>query len=139
MHVVDVQGDYGRIQGAGGDVAVVTMGTVTETAAFRSRYGLNFSCFADPDRVAYRAYEIPLGRAIQIAGPAVWASGLRSFLRVGLGMPVGDVRQMPAALVMDSSGVIRFRHDATTSADNPSHEELIKVLESVRDGPQSMH
>ena len=135
--MVDVQGDYGRIRVAGGAVALVTMGTVAETAAFRSRFGLNFPCFADPDRVAYRAFELPLGRTGQIVGPAVWASGLRSFLRAGFGKPVGDVRQMPAALVIDSGGVIRFRHDAATSADNPSHEEMIQVLESLHDGPQS--
>jgi peroxiredoxin len=130
--VVDVQGDHDRFQGAGGAVALVTMGTVAKTAAFRSRFGLTFTCFADSEHAAYRAYELPLGRTSQIAGPAVWAAGLRSFLRAGLGKPVGDVRQMPATLVIDSGGVIRFRHDAATSADNPSHEAIIQVLESLQ-------
>ena len=130
--MVDVQGDHDRFQGAGGAVALVTMGTVAKTAAFRSRFGLNFPCFADPDRVAYRAFELPLGRTGQIVGPAVWASGLRSILRAGFGKPVGDVRQMRIIVESPTGAELRSRHDAATSADNPSHEAIIQVLESLQ-------
>ena len=127
--MVHVRNDHLRFQHAGGEVALVTMGNVEQTEAFRNRYDLPFLCLADPERVSYRAYAVPRGRIGQIAGPVVWGSGFKSFLHKGAGIPIGDVRQMPAAFVIDSSGRIRYLHYATNAAQHPPHVEINEVLD----------
>lgn len=130
-HVVDVRDDYQRFLDAGGDVAVITMGSVEQTAAFRDRNRLPFVCLADPNRIAYQAYGVPRGTTLQVAGPAVWAGGLKATLRAGFGKPVGDVLQLHGSFIVDRSGVIRFVHLSKHSADQPTNDELISQLKII--------
>ena len=96
------------------------MGNAQQTAAFRKRHKLPFVCLADPGREAYQAFG-------QIAGPRVWAGGIKALLRCG-GLPSGDVRQMPGAFVIDRSGIVQFTHYPSTSADYPPHEAMIECF-----------
>ena len=120
--------DYPRFQTAGGDVVVVTMGTPDQTAAFRDRNRLPFVCLADPERLAYRAFGVPRGTLNQVAGPTVWAGGLKALVRAGVGKPIGDVLQLHGTFVIDTGGVIRFAHLPKHSADRPTNGTLIKQL-----------
>lgn len=128
-HVVDMREGYDQFLQAGGDVAIVTMGTVEQTAAFRARNQLPFTCLADPERVAYKAFGVPIGTVGQIAGPTVWSGGLKAILRAGIGKPVGDVLQLHASFVIDREGIIRFVHLPRHSADRPTNGELIAPLQ----------
>jgi peroxiredoxin len=127
-HVVDVRDNYDRFLEAGGDVTVVTMGNVAQTAAFRDRNRLPFTCLADPERVAYKAFGVPVGTVGQIAGPAVWGGGLKAVLRAGFGKPVGDILQLHGSFIIDRDGIIRFIHLPRHSADRPTNDELIAQL-----------
>ena len=127
-HVVDVREDYERFLQAGGDVAVVTMGSAAQTAAFRQRNRLPFLCLADPQRVAYKAFGVPLATIGQVAGPAVWRGGLKAVLRAGFGKPVGDVLQLHGSFIIDRAGILRFIHIPQHSADRPTNDELISQL-----------
>ena len=133
-HVVDVRNDYQRFRDAGGDVAVVTMGTVEQAAAFRNRNRLPFACLSDPKRIAYEAFGVPRGSIMQVAGPAVWAGGLKAMLRAGVGKPVGDVLQLQGSFVVDTKGVVRYIHLPKHSADQPTNDELIGELRNGVDG-----
>lgn len=133
-HVVDVRNDYQRFLTAGGDVAVITMGSVEQTAAFRERNRLPFVCLADPTRTAYRAYGVPRASVLQVAGPAVWAGGLRATLRAGVGKPVGDVLQLHGSFVVDTRGVIRYIHLPKHTADQSTNKELIGELKKLAGG-----
>ena len=102
-------------------------------ADFRERHKLPFHCLADADQAAYHAFELSRGGLSQIAGPKVWLAGLKSMLKAGIGKPVGDVRQMPGSFVIDSGGVIRFAHHPHHSSEYPSHDEMIRQIQSLRD------
>lgn len=128
-HVVDVREDYQRFLDAGGEVAVITMGSVEQTAAFRDRNRLPFVCLADPKRLAYQAYGVPRASVWQVAGPAVWAGGLKATLRAGVGKPVGDVLQLHGSFIVDRAGVLRYIHLPKHTADQPTNGELIAQLE----------
>ena len=130
-HVVDVRDDYQRFLDAGGDVAVITMGSVKQTAMFRDRNRLPFVCLADPERIAYQAYGVPFGTVSQVAGPAVWAGGLKATLRAGFAKPVGDVLQLHGSFIVDTQGVIRYIHWPRHSADQPTNDELIGQLRNL--------
>lgn len=127
-----MQKDYPRFRDAGGEVALVTMGKPEQAAAFRARLQLSFRCLADPGRVAYQAYGLPRGRLGAVAGPAVWAAGWKALLSHGGGAVIGDPYQLPGSFVVDSAGVIRHAHRATTSAEWTSNDSLIAVLSSLR-------
>ena len=126
-----MRSDYPKFQAAGGEVLVVTMGSVSQTAGFRKRLDLPFRCLADPQKTAHQAYEIGRGTLNQIAGPGIWAAGAKAMIKHGVGIPVGDTRQLQGAFIIDTEGIIRFRHDPVDSADNPTNEELLAVLGNI--------
>ena len=133
-HVVDVRDAYQRFLDAGGDVAVITMGSVEQTADFRKRNRLPFVCLADAERIAYQAYGVPRASVLQVAGPAVWAGGLKATLRAGFAKPVGDVLQLHGSFIVDTQGVLRFIHLPKHSADQPTNGQLIAQLQKLADG-----
>ncbi len=101
------------------------------STAFRCNYELPFRLLADPQRQAYRAFGLQRGNVWKVAGPAIWAAGLKSFVRHGAGMPVGDPLQLAGTFVIDREGIIRYVHHAANSADRPPNAELIAVLEAL--------
>ena len=123
--------DHERFLRAGGQVALVGMGSVEQTAAFQQSQRLPFRCLADPEKIAYRAYGLRQGTLGQIAGPRMWLRGLKAALRGGVGIPVGDVWQMPGTFIIDREGMIRFAHYSTSTVEWPSNNELIGVLKSL--------
>ena len=132
--MVHVREDYERYRQAGGEVALVTMENVQQTARFRSRYRLPFSFLADPHQTGYRAYEIPRGTMSQIGGVAMWIPGVLSFFKYGAGMPMGDVRQLPATFVVDTQGILRFLNYANNSYTYPTPQDIVSAFDSCRPG-----
>lgn len=114
---------------AGGQVVAITMGTPAQAARFREAMQLPFPCLSDAERRAYRAYGVPLASVAQIAGLEVWAPGLRALVRGGFGRPIGDVRQLQAAFLVDTSGTVRHAHRGRNSADVPDPQTLLAWLD----------
>jgi peroxiredoxin len=61
----------------------------------------------------------------------MWLRGLKAVLRGGVGIPVGDVWQMPGTFVIDREGTIRFAHYPSSSVEWPSNGELLRLLDSI--------
>ena len=129
--MVDVRNEYPRFLQAGGQVAVVAMAEPQQAAEFRSRYELPFSLLSDPEREAYRAFGLQRGSIWNVAGPVVWAAGLKAFVQHGAGRPIGDPYQLSGTFVIDRHGIIRYTHHAANSADRPPNAELIAALEGL--------
>jgi peroxiredoxin len=129
--VVDVRKDYPRITRAGGELLVVTMGDVRQTAAFRDKLEAGVVFLADPQRKAYAAYGLDRGTLWQVAGPRVWLPSIRALARGGAGKAVGDIWQMPGAFVVDRQGRIRYAHYPANQADRPDHDRIVRTLESL--------
>lgn len=129
--VVDLRPWVGKLEGAGGEVVAVTMGSEEQTAEYRRSMKAAFRFLADPDRAAYRAYGLERGTAWQVYGPGVWLAGAKALLRGGTGKPAGDVRQLPGTFVIDRQGTVRFAHYPRNQAEKPSLEEIAAVLESL--------
>lgn len=89
-------------------LAIVTMSSPEENANLARQYGLeSVSWFSDPDRIAYRAFDLRRGTFLQLFGPAVWWSGLRALLDGhGLGALSGDGFQLPGAFVVHRGRVV---------------------------------
>jgi len=114
------------IRSAGLHLAIVSMSsTPGETRALARRYGVEASgCFADPERMLYRALELKRGRFVQLFGPRVILAGVRAALRGhGVGRLEGDGFQMPGAFVLHRDQVLRaYRHE--TAGDRPDLQEF---------------
>jgi peroxiredoxin len=129
---VRVRDEYERFTKAGGQVAVVTMGSPEQAHKFREYYELPFVLLSDPQQEAYRAFHVPRGGILSVAGPAMWGAGAQSFFKHGAGAIIGDPYQLPGSFVIDRQGQIVFAHQGKTSADVPTNDELLAALEGAK-------
>lgn len=127
-----VRDEYERFTEAGGQVAVVTMGRPEQARKFREYYKLPFVLLSDPEQTAYRAFHVPRGGILSVAGPGMWAAGAQSLLKHGLGQIVGDPYQLPGSFVIDRAGKIVFAHRGKSSADVPTNDELLAQLQRLQ-------
>lgn len=123
-----MRNDYERFQKAGADVAVITMGTVAQTAAFRQRHSLPFVCLADAEQISYAAFYHRKGSLWNLAGPRIWFAALRALFRGGFGMPGKDVKQLQSAFVLDTNREVRYTHFPTKSAEHADHEAMLATI-----------
>ena len=130
-----VRDEYDKFQQAGGQVALVTMGRPEQVRQFRDYLSLPFVLLSDPDQAAYRAFHVPRGGLLDVAGPSMWAAGARAIFARGAGQIIGDPYQLPGSFVIDRSGRIALAHYSRTSADLPENAELLAALESLKPAP----
>lgn len=125
--LADLSARRSRIEESGSGIVLVHMTTEAEAAELTGRYGLqDLSRIADPERTLYEAFELQRGSLSQVAGPGVWWRGLKAILAGNLvGVPQGDVRQLPGAFLVSRGEIIKaFRH--ASSADRPDYCELAR-------------
>ncbi len=110
-------------------IAVVTMGTPQEAAAFCQQAKLPFTCLSDPARTSYRAFGLRRGSLNEVVGPASVLSGLRAAAKGHfVGRPVNDVYQLGGLFLISTDGRIRYARYPRHSGDNPPAGEIRKVL-----------
>ncbi len=104
-------------------------GTPAEAAAAGARYGAGLMCLADQDQSVYRAYAVEKATLRAYAQWSVLRDGI-SALWDGYGMSNshGDVTQMPATFVIDTSGVVRLAAYAQTISEFPRESDLLRAL-----------
>ena len=134
-------GNSARLEAAGLGVAIVTQGTVPETAEFCREHAPGLLCLADPQRQAYRAYQVERGGLRQtFLSPRVWRSNQRAAQTKGYQTefppPGQDAMQMAALFVISREGRIRLPYYYGDIADHPPIELLLGgVLSTGWDTP----
>jgi peroxiredoxin len=126
-----------RLEAAGLGVAIVTQGTVPETLEFGQRHAPGLLCLADPQRQAYRAYQVERGGLRQtFLSPRVWRANLRAAQKKGyqveLPPPGQDAMQMAALFVIGQDGLIRLPYYYEDIADHPPIDLLLGGVLSTR-------
>jgi peroxiredoxin len=128
-----------RFREVGAAVVLVGLGRPEQARDFCQRRRVPFACVVRPDRAVHRAYGLRRGNLNQLAGPRVWAPWLRDQVtgkhqgRFGQ----GDAAQLPGTFVVDTEGVIRFAHRGRRSNDNPSNDDILGALASLREGKET--
>jgi len=118
--------DHGRFAEAGVSLLLVGQGTPEETAEFVEKLELPYPVLADDERVAYAAYELIEAGAREFFRPETGRAYLRSVLGGARGgRPVGNVRQLGGAFVIDRAGVVRLAHPSAYPGDHATTEELL--------------
>ena len=134
-----------RLEAAGMAVAIITQGQVAETLEFCRKHAPGLLCLADPQRQAYRAYQVErAGLRQTFLSPRVWRANQRAAQKKGYQVelpPRGqDAMQMAALFVIGVDGRIRLPYYYDDIADHPPLDLLLGGVLSTRwdapfDGP----
>jgi peroxiredoxin len=120
-----------QFQKRGARVVLVGLGTPEETAAFKAQFDVPFDMIADPEKRLFKAFHLKQASTGDLLSVGLAVKGLSAMLRGhGLGIPKGDVRQLPGVFIIDTTGRIRFSYFAEGPADHPDPDELLKVIQS---------
>jgi len=119
-------GDFERL---GARVVLVGLGTPEATAAFRDQFQVPFAMIADPQKQLFKTFQLKQASLGSLLSVGMAAKGLSAMARGhGIGIPKGDVRQLPGVFIIDSGGRIRFSHYAKDPADHPDPDALLGFL-----------
>jgi peroxiredoxin len=115
----------------GAQVVLVGLGTPEQTAAFKDRFDIPFPMIADPQKALYKAFHLKQASAGAMLSPGMALKGVSAMLRgYGIGMPSGDVRQLPGVFIIDTDGVVRYHYFAEGPADHPSPDVLLDKIQT---------
>jgi hypothetical protein len=104
------------------------MGSVDEGFRFFDRFWPEARAVSDPDKFFYRAFALNRGSLRQMLGPSVWRKGLEATRKGNtIGMPIGDVRQMSGAFLVQKDAVL-WQHDYRHSGDHPEFSRIPEML-----------
>ena len=113
-------------------LVLVGLGTPEETAAFKDQFRVPFTMIADPEKRLFKAFHLKQASLGGLLSVSMAVKGLSAMVRGHtIGIPKGDVRQLPGVFIIDRGGRIRFSHYAKDPADHPDPEALLAFL---RDG-----
>lgn len=93
--------------------------------------GACFTLLLDPDRAAYRAYDLErsLARAWQ---PKVWLEYARLMMSGKKWRGIqGDSTQLGGDFIADADGILRFAHRSHDPTDRPSVAQLLKEIKTL--------
>lgn len=122
----------------GARVVLVGLGSPEDTAAFKVQFQVPFPMIADPEKQLFRAFQLKQATSKALLSVGMVLKGLSAMARGhGLGIPKGDVRQLPGVFIIDTDDRIRFSHYARGPADHPSAEDLLQFLQADRDKMRS--
>jgi hypothetical protein len=128
--VTQLRHERRRIAEAGAQVVLVGMGTPSESTAFAAKYDVPYPIICDPGKIVYRTFELKRMAPWGFLAPDVVLKGVSAMARGHLmGLPQGDVRQLPGVFVISTAGKIVFSHYAADPADQPA---LAVILEAVK-------
>ena len=121
------------IENAGGRVVLVGMGSVAQTQEFIQRFEVAFPMICDPDQHLYREFAVERMSPIGFFSPSMVLRGIAAMAQGHtMGLPEGDVRQLPGVVIIDGEGRIQYRYEGADPADHPSPQTLIAALDAIR-------
>ena len=117
---------------AGAQVALVGMGTPEETSAFELKFNIPFPLISDPKQRLYRAYGLKQVSAIELLSPSIAFKGILAMTKGhGIGVPIGDVRQLPGVFIINTEGRIVYSYFSSDPSDHPDPDTTLKALKNA--------
>ncbi len=113
-------------------VVLVGMGSPKESKVFIKRFQIPFPLICDPERSLYGAYGLKRMGILDFISPSLAIKSLSAVAQGNLaGMPEGDVKQLAGVFIVDTSGVIQYRHLSADPADFPPTEDVLTAAKSI--------
>lgn len=121
-----------QFEQAGGRLVLVGMGTPEEAAAFAGKLEIPVSMISDPDRRLYRDFGLKTASIPELFLPSVAFKAITAMAQGHtVGLPVGDIRQLPGVFIIDTGGRIVFSHVGKDAADHPDAKTLLAALGAI--------
>ena len=115
---------------AGAQVVLVGMGTPSESVEFAAKFKVPFPIVADPQKKLYRKFELKQMSTLGFFSPSVALKGVAAIVGGhGIGMPQGDVRQLPGVFIINTAGQIVFSHFSNNPVDHPDAKTILAAIE----------
>ena len=122
-----------RFAESGVQVVLVGMGTPAESNAFAAKYDVPFPIVSDPGKMMYRTFDLKRMAPWGFLAPEVVLKGVSAIARGHhMGLPQGDVRQLPGVFVINTAGEIVFNHYAADAADHPAVAVILDVVKATQ-------
>lgn len=122
-----------RFAESGVQVVLVGMGTPAESNAFAAKYDVPFAIVSDPGKMMYRTFDLKRMAPWGFLAPEVVLKGVSAIARGHhMGLPQGDVRQLPGVFVINTAGEIVFSHYAADAADHPAVAVILDVVKATQ-------
>ena len=119
------------IRQAGGTIVLVGMGTEPQTREFKERFDVPFDMICDPDQHLYRDFSVERMSPLGFFSPTMALRGIAAMAQGHtMGLPEGDVRQLPGVVIIASDGRIIYRHHGSDPADHPTPDAIVEALRS---------
>ncbi len=114
---------------AGARVVLVGMGTPSESAEFAEKFNVPFPIVADPEKKLYRQFKLKQMSTLGFFSPGLAFKGVAAIAGGhGIGLPRGDVRQLPGVFIINTAGQIVFSHFSSNPADHPDSRIILAAL-----------
>ena len=85
----------------------------------------------DPDQHLYRDFSVERMSPLGFFSPTMAFRGIAAMAQGHtMGLPEGDVRQLPGVVIIASDGRIIYRHHGNDPADHPTPDAIVEALRS---------
>ena len=86
----------------------------------------------DPERRLYEAFQLKQTSLLKMASASLLLKSIDVIGKgYGLGLPRGNVYQLPGVFIIDTRGVIRYSYYSRDPADRPTPEALLLELAKI--------
>ncbi len=118
-----------RFDKAGAGVVIVGLGTPEQSEEFRKKFQVPFTIISDHVKKLYRAFGLRQMSPLGFLSPSMIIRGFSAMAKGHvMGVPEGDVRQLPGVFVINTDGQVEFSHYAENPADHPDPDAILEIL-----------
>jgi peroxiredoxin len=108
------------------------MGAPEESSAFEMKFDIPFPLISDPKRQLYQAFGLKQISALELLSPSVAFKGILAMTKGHtIGIPIGDVRQLPGVFVINTYGRIVYSYFASDLSDHPDPDTILEALKTA--------
>jgi peroxiredoxin len=116
----------------GAQILLVGIGSEKETETYRKTYAPEFPMVYDPERRLHQAFQLKQTSLLKMTSASLLLKSINVIGKgYGLGLPRGNIYQLPGVFIIDTMGVIRYSYFSRDPADRPNPEELLFELAKI--------
>jgi len=130
--VAQLRSKLPQLEQTGCQLVLVGMGKPEESELFIKNSGVTWPMICDPGRQLYRNFGLKMATPLELFSPSVAFKAVTAMVQGhSVGLPVGDIRQLPGVFIIDTAGRIVYRYVAKDPADHPDAEIVLTALKTM--------
>jgi hypothetical protein len=129
-----VEKRYPEIEQLGGQVLAISFTPAAKAAVFLEKHPVPFQLLCDPNREAYRAFELGRTWWLRILNPLVLGRYLRILVRGRKPLKPDegdDLMQLGGDFVLDAERRLVFAYASKNATDRPAVDALVQAVKTA--------